>query len=200
MHIDYSAQFSGEKSSRVAGGGFKQAKRGRKTGRAAQADDEGGSGGGGTQGGRWMGAHQQKGRRKVRAQSSFSVLVQLQALTMERGRSIHVSRMTYPYAGRSLSLQFESTLRACWTSAHYDQPKAPCGHGAPPAQHSSGVRAPYEYICMCRSMRQARGGKLAVQLTRPMIGTGKRGLQVAMGIVAGQLTAGGTPIGGIRCL
>ena len=71
VHINYAAQFSGEKPPAAEGGGFQGAKRGRKAKRAAAGAQAGAaaqreeSGEGAPQGGRWMSGHQHRHYRKA---------------------------------------------------------------------------------------------------------------------------------------
>ena len=71
VHINYAAQFSGEKPPAAEGGGFQGGKRGRKAKRTAAGTQAGaaaqqeGSGEGAPQGGRWMTGHQNRHSRKV---------------------------------------------------------------------------------------------------------------------------------------
>ena len=71
VHINYGAQFSGEKPPAAEGGGFQGPKRGRKGKRAAAGAEAGaaaqreGSGEGAPQGGRWMTGHQDRRYKKA---------------------------------------------------------------------------------------------------------------------------------------
>ena len=71
VHINYAAQFSGEKPPAAEGGGFQGAKRGHKAKRAAAGAQVGAaaqrerSGEGAPQGGRWMTGHQSRYSRKA---------------------------------------------------------------------------------------------------------------------------------------
>ena len=71
VHVNYAAQFSGEKPLAAEGGGFQGARRGRMAKRAAAGAQAGGaaqreeSGEGAPQGGRWMTGPQNRHRKKA---------------------------------------------------------------------------------------------------------------------------------------
>ena len=71
MHINYAAQFSGDKPPAAEGGGFQGAKRGCEAKRAAAGAQAGtaaqreGSGEGAPQGDRWMYSHQNRHSKKA---------------------------------------------------------------------------------------------------------------------------------------
>lgn len=71
VHINYAAQFSGEKPPTAEGGGFQGAKRGRKAKRVAAGAQAGGGaqreecGDGAPQGGSWMTGHQNRHGKKA---------------------------------------------------------------------------------------------------------------------------------------